>query len=288
MAHKHKAIRKPRKSFVNSLRTLYTGRCKTLTKQPAGKSSDRERLARFAAKQELEASKALRRSKDNRLAIVVSVLAIAIAIGSQLTYSALVPKDEEVVPTPSPTLPAGPIPDIAISENRSWTGSMQVGEANLEIELDGVLAPQAVASFIDLAAKDFFTGISCHRLTTSGIFVLQCGQSSETPDGGPGYTFGPIENAPADNFYPKGTLAMARVSSNALGAEAAASSMNSQFFIVYEDSTISADEAGGYTVFGRITGGLEDLQSVIDAGVVDGGVDGAPALETKLGAIELR
>ena len=165
---------------------------------------------------------------------------------------------------------------------------MQVGNATLGIELDGVLAPQAVASFIDLTNKDFFSGITCHRLTTSGIFVLQCGQSSVTPDGGPGYTFGPIENAPVDDFYTKGTIAMARVSSNALGAEGAASSMNSQFFIVYEDSTIPSDEAGGYTVFGKINSGLEDLQSVIDAGVEGGGVDGAPALETTLGAIELR
>jgi peptidyl-prolyl cis-trans isomerase B (cyclophilin B) len=64
--------------------------------------------------------------------------------------------------------------------------------------------------------------------------------------------------------------------------------MGSQFFIVYEDSTIPSDEAGGYTVFGKINGGLEDLQSVIDAGVEGGGADGLPALETKLGAIELR
>lgn len=244
-------------------------------------------MARFAAKQELEANKAVRRKSDNRLAVLVSVLAIALAIGTQLTYAALVPKAEVVVqPTPTPSTAA--IPDIALAENRTWTGSMQVGDASLEIELDGALAPQAVASFVDLAGKDFFNGITCHRLTTSGIFVLQCGQSSNTPDGGPGYTFGPIENAPVDNFYPKGTLAMARVGSSALGAEGAAASMGSQFFIVYEDSTISADDAGGYTVFGKITSGLEDLQSVFDAGVEGGGVDGTPALETKLGAIELR
>ena len=258
-----------------------------MTKTPIGKSSDRERLARFAAKQELEASKAKRRSNDNRLAIVVSVLAIAIAIGSQLTYSALVPKVEEVAPTPTPTQPSGPVPDVAIAEARTWTGSMQVGGASLEIELDGVLAPQAVASFIDLANKDFFSGITCHRLNTQ-ITVLQCGQSTATPDGGPGYKFGPIENAPIDNLYARGTLAMARVGSSAIGAEAAATSMGSQFFIVYEDSTIPSDEAGGYTVFGKINGGLEDLQSVFDAGVEGGGVDGVPALETTLGAIELR
>jgi peptidyl-prolyl cis-trans isomerase B (cyclophilin B) len=259
-----------------------------LTKNPSGKSSDRERLARYAAKQEIEANKASRRKRDNRLAVLVSVLAIALAVSAQLTYTAFKPEPEAIVPDVTPTEPSAPIPDVSIAEGRTWTGTMQVGDANLEIELDGALAPQAVASFIDLAGKDFFSGITCHRLTTGGIFVLQCGQSSTTPDGGPGYNFGPIENAPADNLYPKGTLAMARVGSSVLGADAAATSMGSQFFIVYEDSTISSDEAGGYTVFGKINSGLEDLQSVFDAGVEGGGPDGLPALETKLGAIELR
>jgi peptidyl-prolyl cis-trans isomerase B (cyclophilin B) len=255
---------------------------------PIGKSSDRERLARFTAKQELEASKASRRKRDNGLAVVVSVLAIALAIVSQLTYSALAPEPEAIIPEVTPTQPAATIPDSSIAEGRTWTGSMQVGDANLEIELDGMLAPQAVASFIDLAGKDFFNGITCHRLTTSDFFVLQCGQSSNTPDGGPGYNFGPIENAPEDNLYKKGTLAMARVSTRDLPPALAATSMGSQFFIVYEDSTISADEAGGFTVFGNINGGLEDLQSIFDAGVEGGGVDGLPALETKIGVIELR
>jgi peptidyl-prolyl cis-trans isomerase B (cyclophilin B) len=258
-----------------------------LTKSPTGKSSDKERLARFAAKQDLEAFKASRRSKDNRMAIVVSVAAIALAIGSQLTYSALVPKEEVATPEVTPTEQAGPIPDLALAEGRTWTGTMQIGQANLEIELDGALAPQAVASFLDLTNKNFFNGITCHRLNTE-ITILQCGQSDTTEDGGPGYRFGPIENAPGDNLYLKGSLAMARVSSNAVGAEMAAASMGSQFFIVYEDSTIQEDEAGGYTVFGKITAGLEDLQSVFDAGVDGGGVEGVPALETKLGAIELR
>ena len=219
---------------------------------------------------------------------MVSVLAISIAIASQLTYSALVPKPDASSPEVSASPQSTLIPDVSIAENRMWSGSMQVGDAALQIELDGVLAPQAVANFVDLAGKDFFSDVTCHRLTTSGIFVLQCGQSSVTADGGPGYTFGPIENAPSDNLYLKGTLAMARVGASALGAEAAAKSMGSQFFIVYQDSTISADEAGGYTVFGTITGGLEALQSVIDAGVEGGAADGAPVLETKLGPIELR
>jgi peptidyl-prolyl cis-trans isomerase B (cyclophilin B) len=156
---------------------------------------------------------------------------------------------------------------------------MLVGDATLELELDGVNAPQAVANFIDLSSKGFYDMISCHRLTTEGLFVLQCGDPDGT--GGPGYSFGPIENAPADDFYAEGVLAMARVPN--LG-----NSMGSQFFIVYNDSVIGSDVVGGYTVFGKITKGLEQLAPVIEAGVEGGGVDGRPALPTVLGAIELR
>jgi peptidyl-prolyl cis-trans isomerase B (cyclophilin B) len=66
------------------------------------------------------------------------------------------------------------------------------------------------------------------------------------------------------------------------------SSMGSQFFIVYQDSTIPSDAAGGYTVFGKITKGLSGLDPVIKAGTADGSGDGKPAIETKLGTITLK
>jgi peptidyl-prolyl cis-trans isomerase B (cyclophilin B) len=74
---------------------------------------------------------------------------------------------------------------------------------------------------------------------------------------------------------------MARVGGNA-------SSMGSQFFIVYQDSRIPSDSAGGYTVFGKITLGLDQLTPIIEAGVEGGASDGPPALPTVLSAIELR
>jgi peptidyl-prolyl cis-trans isomerase B (cyclophilin B) len=158
---------------------------------------------------------------------------------------------------------------------------MQVGDAALELELDGVNAPQAVANFISLSRDGFFEGVSCHRLVTDGIYVLQCGDPSGNGSGGPGYNFGPIENAPADDSYVTGSLAMARVGGDG-------NSMGSQFFIVYQDSRIPSDAAGGYTVFGKITGGLDQLEPIISAGVQGGATDGPPAVETKLGAIEVR
>ena len=165
--------------------------------------------------------------------------------------------------------------------SRVWSGTMNVAGADLGIQLDGKSAPQAVANFITLAKQGFYNGLKCHRLTTEGIFVLQCGDPNGDGTGGPGYNWGPIENAPVDNIYKTGVLAMARVGNNA-------SSMGSQFFIVYKDSPIPADSVGGYTVFGKITSGLEAVTKVAAAGVAGGSSDGKPKLEAKLGVISLK
>jgi peptidyl-prolyl cis-trans isomerase B (cyclophilin B) len=147
------------------------------------------------------------------------------------------------------------------------------------LELDGAAAPQAVASFVTLAQDGYFDGTGCHRLTTQGIFVLQCGDPTFTGSGSPGYSFGPVENAPDDDVYPAGTVAMARRGDDA-------NSMGSQFFLVYEESTIPSDSAGGYTVFGTITSGLDFVQAVADAGVAEGAPDGPPANPVTIEGVE--
>jgi peptidyl-prolyl cis-trans isomerase B (cyclophilin B) len=207
--------------------------------------------------------------------------AVALALVGQFAYFSFGP-GVVTESTEAPTVENSEVvPDIALAESRVWTGSMNVGEATLELELDGVNAPQAVANFVSLSQSGFYEGVSCHRLVTDGIYVLQCGDPDGTGGGGPGYTFGPIENAPADDSYVTGSLAMARVGGDG-------SSMGSQFFIVYQDSRIPSDDVGGYTIFGKITSGLDGLEPVISAGVEGGATDGPPALETLLSAIELR
>ncbi len=240
-----------------------------------------ERLAAFQAKQQLEAAKASRRKSDNRLALMFSAGAVVLALVGQFAYFTFGPGSTDETAGPDANSNSELVPSIELAESRLWTGSMQLGDAVIEIELDGVNAPQAVANFLFLSQQDFFEGIACHRLVTAGIFVLQCGDPSGNGSGGPGYNFGPIENAPSEDFYPTGTLAMARLGGNG-------SSMGSQFFIVYQDSTIPSDSAGGYTVFGRITSGLDLLNPVIEAGVEGGATDGAPVRTTVIGLIELR
>lgn len=256
-----------------------------MSKQKKTASVVGERLEAFQAKQNLEAAKAARRKSDNRLAVMFGAGAVVLALVGQLAYFSFGPGSVITTETdqaePEQVENSEQVPSPELAEARVWSGTMQVGDATLELELDGVNAPQAVANFLSLSNNGFYQGVSCHRLVTDGIYVLQCGDPSGNGSGGPGYNFGPIENAPSDDSYPTGTLAMARVGGDG-------SSMGSQFFIVYQDSRIPSDAAGGYTVFGKITAGLDDLAPIISAGVEGGASDGRPALETILGAIELR
>jgi peptidyl-prolyl cis-trans isomerase B (cyclophilin B) len=191
---------------------------------------------------------------------------------------------ENPCPTPTATAQAEPqqfdaAPDPAVAEGRTWTATIETSCGPIGLELYGDKAPQSVASFVHLAREGFFAGTPCHRLTTEGIFVLQCGDPTGTGTGGPGYEWGPVENAPAQDLYPAGTLAMARQGGKA-------DSQGSQFFLVYEDSTIPSDAAGGYSVFGRVTEGLEIVQQIADGGLAADGV--APARAISIEEVTVR
>ncbi len=243
-------------------------------------------LKRYEAKQNVTDHRVSVRAKDNRLAIIITAAVFVFALLSQYTYFNFGPGTSPYAcvtftQTKNPVeqgKPAnlGQIPDAKMSECKDRTGSLLINNANLKLSLHGKLAPQAVANFMDLANNGFYSSVPCHRLVTSGIYVLQCGDPKGNGTGGPGYHFGPIENAPTAPAgqvptYKKGWLAMARTSNKA-------DSMGSQFFIVYKDSQIPSDTVGGYTVFGEITSGLDGLNPIINGGVKGGGTDGAPVV----------
>ena len=241
---------------------------------------ERARLRTYQARQEVHVRKQRRRIRDNVMAIVALVVVLLLATAAQLFYFSGGPGAPEAepaaTPTPTPSAPPGQnqgdVPSAEIAEGRTWTGTMTLNEVPLGVEFDGAAAPQAVSSEISLVQSGFYDGTTCHRLTRENIWVLQCGDPAGDGTGGPGYSYGPVENAPADGLYPAGTLAMARQPQNAY-------SQGSQFFIVYEDTTLTPDQAGGYTVVGRVTSGLDQLKSAVtDAGTADGSTDGAPAV----------
>ena len=244
-----------------------------------------DKLSSYQAKQDLIKGRKSIASKDNRIAILAAAAALAIAFAAQTVYFNLGPgsvsadqaSNEE--PTEDSTSENSlPSPDLA--EGRVWKSTVELNGSAINLELDGVNAPQAVANFVSLSRAGYFEGVACHRLVTQGIYVLQCGDPIGDGTGGPGYNFGPIENAPADDLYSEGVLAMARRGGDG-------NSMGSQFFIVYKDSVIPSDQAGGYTVFGRVTGGLDTIQAIAAQGTEDGSSDGRPSTEVKLGNVSV-
>lgn len=226
-----------------------------------------------------------RRRRDNLIGISALVVVAVLAVASQVLFTTS--GQQVAVDTPAATAGATTastqqyaLPSADLAENRSWTGTLTLNDSiPLGISLDGAAAPQAVSNFIALSQAGYYTGTPCHRLTTEGLYVLQCGDPTGTGTGGPGYTFGPLENIPADGVYPAGTIAMARSS--------AEDSMGSQFFIVYQDTQLPSP---GYTILGQVTSGLDQLVSdIVSAGVtpVNGEGDGAPVVPTTLTSVSV-
>lgn len=246
-------------------------------------------LKSYEAKQNIADHRGEIRAKDNRLAVIATAAVFVIALMAQYVYFSFGPG---VSPTscitftqaPLPMISGKPnpnqIPDAAISQCKDWNGDIKINDKVLKVTLHGKQAPQAVANFLSLSAAGFFSGNSCHRLVTSGIYVLQCGDPTGSGTGGPGYSFGPLENVPVAEsgkspLYKKGYLAMARTPNSP-------TTQGSQFFIVYKDSNIPSDKAGGYTVFGEITSGLDQIDSVFTGGVAGGGSDGKPKVKATI------
>jgi peptidyl-prolyl cis-trans isomerase B (cyclophilin B) len=233
-------------------------------------ASKREREYERRRYEKWQERQAKARAAKHRQRVIAGSIVGALVLTTGVVAAFALTREDAPAATPSPSVTstappanAAEVPDPSLAQSRTWT--------DLGIELDGAAAPQAVANFVTLAGKGFFDSTKCHRLTEDALYVLQCGDPTAlgTADpttggsGGPGYTWGPIENAPADGVYPAGTIAMARTQNDG-------SSMGSQFFLVYKDSTIPADSAGGYTVFGHVTSGMDVLQAIADAGTVEG------------------
>jgi peptidyl-prolyl cis-trans isomerase B (cyclophilin B) len=117
-------------------------------------------------------------------------------------------------------------------------------------------APQTITNISALANAKYFDASLCHRLTTQGLFVLQCGDPTLTGSGSPtgwkGYADENLPKAGAKN-YPAGTVAMANSGPGTNG---------SQFFLVYADTQLGPN----YTIWGKITKGLDILKKIGNVG----------------------
>jgi peptidyl-prolyl cis-trans isomerase B (cyclophilin B) len=274
----------------------------------AGKKERQRKLARERYKR--QQARRIQRAHRWRLAGIVAgavcaVVALgaggyaAFAGGGGKAASASATPTPTAVPTATPT--ASPAPSLAAEPashctyTPSGTAARHVGippakpayraarylatvktnRGTVVIDLLNSKATCTVNSFVFLAAKKYFNSTPCHRLTTSRIYVLQCGDPTGTGSGGPGYKFADENLAGAR--YTQGTVAMANSGPGTNG---------SQFFLVYRNSTTLP---ASYTPFGKIVSGLGIIQNVAKAGTDNalGTGDGHPKNKVTIESVKI-
>jgi peptidyl-prolyl cis-trans isomerase B (cyclophilin B) len=260
----------------------------------AGKNERQRRIARERHRRQQEQRVARQRQMRKRgligvgavlvAALVVSLLVVFLPSGSSKHPAASASKSATPSPTATATAVAEPahhcsysaatpvarkvsFPPTAPDYTASYQATINTNLGKITFNLLNSKATCTVNSFVHLAEAGYFNNTQCHRLVTSGIYVLQCGDPTATATtkltcsttsnigaGTPGYDFA-SENLTGAK-YPAGTVAMAN--------EGTATSNGSQFFIVYQDSTSGLTAA--YTPFATVSSGLDIVQNVAKDG----------------------
>jgi peptidyl-prolyl cis-trans isomerase B (cyclophilin B) len=260
----------------------------------AGKNERQRRQARERYRRQQEQRLARQRQLRRRwligtgavvaVALVATLLAVFLPSGGAKKPTASPSKSPSASPTASATAVAEPahhctytaaspvakkvsFPPATPDYTASYQATIHTNLGEITFDLLNNKATCTVNSFIHLAEAGYFNNSQCHRLVSSGIYVLQCGDpyatatakltcstTSNIGSGTPGYDFA-SENLTGAK-YPAGTVAMAN--------EGTASSNGSQFFIVYKDSTSGL--TASYTPFATVSSGLGIVQNVAKDG----------------------
>ncbi|HEX9624477.1 MAG TPA: peptidylprolyl isomerase [Streptosporangiaceae bacterium] len=218
---------------------------------------------------------------------VVHLTSAKSAAAASPSASASPPLSPSATPSPTPTgpvttctyTPSPPasrkvgMPPAKPDLKANYQATIKTNRGSIVIDLLNSKAPCTVNSFVYLAGQNYFNNTDCHRLTTSGIYVLQCGDPTGTGSGGPGYKFNDENLAGAT--YPAATVAMANSGPGTNG---------SQFFLVYKDTSLSPS----YTPFGTIVSGLNVIQKVAAAGTANGTGDGQPKEKVVIESVTIK
>jgi peptidyl-prolyl cis-trans isomerase B (cyclophilin B) len=273
---------------------------------------DRQRAAaRARLEKEMAERAAAARKRRQRQAVIGSAIAVVVIAGAAVWLVTSLKSDDKKSSAATPGSSAAAAP--AGTVNCTWTPQdassgakvvnvgtpptnvPKVGTQTLTLTTNlGVItatvdlskAPCTAGAFDFLAAKKFWDGTKCHRLVTSGISVLQCGDPSAKGKGyrdtdgtgGPSFMYAE-ENLPTGKTppYPAGTLAMAKTQNPG--------TTGSQFFIVYADTTLDPS----YTILGTVTKGLDIVKAVAKAGTdnANGQGDGHPKKEVDIKSLTM-
>jgi cyclophilin family peptidyl-prolyl cis-trans isomerase len=122
---------------------------------------------------------------------------------------------------------------------------LETDRGEIQIELAVLDAPLTAETFVTLARKGFFDGLTFHRVVPD--FVIQGGDPRGDGEGGPGFT---IRDELNQRPYLRGTVGMALDWEDTGG---------SQFFITHSPQP---HLDARYTVFGRVLAGMEVVDQI--------------------------
>jgi dolichyl-diphosphooligosaccharide--protein glycosyltransferase len=166
-----------------------------------------------------------------------------------------------VIPGAAPTVCPTSEPTAAQAEAilaDATTATFETTLGSFTVDLYGDVAPIATANFVALARCGFYESVTFHRVLAG--FVAQAGDPNTRDNqgdfeglgtGGPGYGFA-IELPPEGLNYDPYVVAMANAGM--------ANTNGSQFFICLTD--LSAQLPRSYTIFGRVSSGMEVVDAI--------------------------
>ena len=140
-------------------------------------------------------------------------------------------------------------PPMKVATGKQYFANVKMAKGGeFVIQLYPDKAPKTVNSFVFLACKNYFNGVTFHRVLEG--FMAQGGDPTGTGSGGPGYEF---EYEPNDLTFDKpGVVAMANTG-------AGTPTNGSQFFITFVPTP---QLNGGYTIFGQVIQGMDVVNGI--------------------------
>ena len=241
---------------------------------------ERQRQNREAARAaQLEAARQAKKKQSAIRLAVVAGLAVVLAVLAAALFGGKDDKDTTAAGDTTTTTPGAPTttvdpavlarvqcndtkppdnpnrptfkepPPMTIDPAKKYTATIDTSCGKITVDLDPKGAPKTVNSFVFLADKKYFDGLTWHRVVKD--FVIQGGDPEGTGSGGPGYEF--EDELPQDGppYYKIGSLAMANSGPNTNG---------SQFFIVTGNEGTQLPNK--YSRFGMVTSGIDVAQKL--------------------------
>jgi len=155
----------------------------------------------------------------------------------------------EEVEAPAPKNVSLKAPQQTVKKGEKLTASVETSCGTFDIALDSSRAPKTVNSFVFLSEEGFYDDLTFHRIAPG--FVIQGGDPLGTGVGGPGYSV--TEKPPANLSYTKGTVAMAKSSSDPPGRS------GSQFYVV---TGADAGLPPEYALVGKVDQGYDVVERI--------------------------